>query len=153
MASLQAVRRHGRTYWRIVESRRVNGKPRPVPIAYLGRSADVLARLQATEALRVRSLSHGAVAALYALSNELDVAGAIDRLLTKHGCRLRPSQEKRKQSTAPTKNDGLSVGQSLALIAILRFGVQPRDGPVLHGAMPWRAGAAGLLGERGAEAT
>lgn len=120
MASLQAVRRHGRTYWRIVESRRVNGKPRPVPIAYLGRSADILARLLATEPLRVRSLSHGAVAALWALSNELDVAGVIDRHLATSGRRLRPSQEKRKESKAPKKHDGLSVGQSLALIAIGR---------------------------------
>jgi transposase len=120
MASLQAVRRHGRTYWRIVESRRVNGKPRPVPIAYLGRSADILARLQATEPIRVRSLSHGAVAALWALSNELDIAGVIDRHLATTGRRLRPSQEKRKESKAPRKHDGLSVGQSLALIAIGR---------------------------------
>ena len=120
MASLQAVRRHGRTYWRIVESRRVNGKPRPVPIAYLGRSADILARLLATEPLRVRSLSHGAVAALWALSNELDVAGVIDRHLATSGRRLRPSQGKRKESKAPKKHDGLSVGQSLTLIAIGR---------------------------------
>lgn len=120
MASLQAVRAHGRTYWRIVESRRVNGKPRPVPIAYLGRSADILARLLATEPLRVRSLSHGAVAALWALSNELDIAGVIDRHLATSGRRLRPSQEKRKESKAPKKHDGLSVGQSLALIAIGR---------------------------------
>ena len=98
----------------------MNGKPRPVPIAYLGRSADVLARLQATEPLRVRSLSHGAVAALWALSNELDVAGIIDRHLAKSGRRLRLSQEKRKESKTPRKHDGLSVGQSLALISIGR---------------------------------
>jgi len=98
----------------------VNGKPRPVPIAYLGRSADILARLQAAEPLRVRSLSHGAVAALWALSNELGVAGTIDRHLAKLGCRLRPSQEKRKGSRTPKKHDGLSVGQSLTLVAIGR---------------------------------
>ena len=120
MASLQARRVRGHTYWHIVESRRVNGKPRPVPVAYLGKAANILARLQATEPLRVRSLSHGAVAALWALSNELDLAGTIDRHLVKHGRRLRPSQEKRKESKAPRKRDGLSVGQSLALIAIGR---------------------------------
>jgi transposase len=98
----------------------VNGKPRPVPIAYLGRSADILARLQATEPLRVRSLSHGAVAALSALGNELDVAGTIDRHLAEHGRRLRPAQKERKESKKPKKHDGLSVGQSLALIAIGR---------------------------------
>lgn len=120
MASLQSVRANGRTYWRIVESRRVNGKPRPVPIEHLGRTADLLARLQGTEALRVRSLSHGAVAALYSLSQELDVAGVIDRRLAEHGCRLRPSRLERKESTEPRKHDGLTVGQSLALVAIGR---------------------------------
>lgn len=120
MASLQAVRAHGRTYWRIVESRRVNGKPRPVPIEYLGRSADILARLQAAEPLRVRSLSHGAVAALYALSQELDLAGVIDRQLAEHGRRLRPAQLRRNESTMPKVHQGLTVGQSLALVAIGR---------------------------------
>lgn len=120
MASLQSVRSNGRTYWRIVESRRVNGKPRPVPIAYLGRNADLLARLQAADSLRVRSVSHGAVAALFALSQELDVPGAIDRYLSENGRRLRPSQVRRNESTAPQKRDGLTVGQSLALIAIGR---------------------------------
>jgi transposase len=120
MASLQAVRAHGRTYWRIVESRRVNGKPRPVPIEYLGRTADILARLQANEPLRVRSLSHGAVAALYALVQELDVAGVIDRQLSERGRRLRPAQLRRKESTVPKLHDSLTVGQSLALVAIGR---------------------------------
>lgn len=120
MASLQSVRAHGRTYWRIVESRRVNGKPRPLPIAYLGRTSDLLARLQGTEALRVRSSSHGAVAALYSLSRELDLAGFIDRQLAKHGRRLRPWQQRRKEAATPQKHDGLTVGQSLALVAIGR---------------------------------
>lgn len=120
MASLQAVRAHGRIYWRIVESRRVNGKPRPVPIEYLGKTSDILARLQGTEALRVRSLSHGAVAALYSLGQELDIAGMIDRHLAVHGRRLRPSQRQRNESTTPRKHDGLTVGQSLALVAVGR---------------------------------
>src|SRR6266496_1281883 len=120
MASLQAVRAKGHTYWRIVESRRVNGKPRPVPIEYLGRTADILARLQGSEALRVRSRSHGAVAALYSLCCELDVAGIIDRHLVAAGRRLRFSQKRRHESTAPQKRDGLTVGQSLALVAIGR---------------------------------
>lgn len=120
MASLQAVRSGGRTYWRIVESRRVNGKPRPVPVAYLGKANDILARLQAADSLRVRSLSHGAVAALFSLSEELDVAGIIDRHLTQHGRRRRPWQVKRGESTLPQNHDGLSVGRSLALVAVGR---------------------------------
>ena len=36
MASLQKVKVGRQSYYRIVESRRVNGKPRPVPILHLG---------------------------------------------------------------------------------------------------------------------
>ena len=122
MASLQAVRSGGRTYWRIVESRRVNGKPRPVPVAYLGKANDILARLQGADSLHVRSLSHGAVAALFSLSQELDVAGIIDRHLAQHGHRRRPWQVKRGESRVPQKHDGLSVGQSLALVSVGRAG-------------------------------
>ena len=36
MASPQKAQVRGYTYWRIVESRRINGKPRVVPILRLG---------------------------------------------------------------------------------------------------------------------
>lgn len=36
MPSLQCVSSNGRKYWRIVKSQRINGKPRPIPICYLG---------------------------------------------------------------------------------------------------------------------
>lgn len=42
MASLLPVSVRGKKYWRIVESRRVNGKPRPVPICYLGTVENIL---------------------------------------------------------------------------------------------------------------
>lgn len=41
MASLQHVQVKGHSYWRIVESRRVNGKPRPFVIAHLGKADDL----------------------------------------------------------------------------------------------------------------
>jgi hypothetical protein len=47
MVSLNRVKAGGRTYWRIVESRRVNGKPRPVPILNLGTADALLERLLA----------------------------------------------------------------------------------------------------------
>jgi len=67
----------------------VDGKPRPVPIAYLGKADDLLARLRGAEALRLRSRAHGAVAALWAVAQELDVVGTIDRHLAAAGRRLR----------------------------------------------------------------
>ncbi len=122
MASLQAHRVRGQTYWRIVESRRVNGRPRPVPIAYLGKIDDLLARLHGTDVLRLQSRSHGAVAALFALAEELDVAGTIDRHLRESGRRVAASKRSVEPTPrlAPRRHDGLSVGQSLTLIAIGR---------------------------------
>src|SRR5205814_3017565 len=69
----------------------VNGKPRPVPVAYLGKADDLLARLKAadsSDALRLHSRSHGAVAALWALTPELDSAGIIDGQLAASGRRV-----------------------------------------------------------------
>jgi transposase len=119
MASLQRVRVHGHSYWRIVESRRVQGKPGIRVVAYLGKADDLLARLRGTETLEIRSLSHGAVAALAGLAQELDVAGTIDRHLKLSG---RRSRKRLPPSTrlAPLRNDGLSVGQSLLLAALGR---------------------------------
>lgn len=121
MASLQRTRVKGHSYWKIVESRRVNGKPRPVPVAYLGRADEILARLQGVDQLRVRSLSHGTVAALWTLAKELGVAESIDRQLKASGRRARkPTEEPEGKYRPPRRNDGLSVGDSLALAAVGR---------------------------------
>lgn len=118
MASLQRVRVRGHYYWRIVESRRVNGKPRPIVVAYLGKADDLLARLKSTESLRLRSRSHGAVAAVYALARELDVAGTIDRHLAASG---RRDREKTVHVSDPRRipicHDGLTTGRSLELVS------------------------------------
>lgn len=119
MASLQRVRVHGQSYWRLVESRRVNGKPRPVVIAYLGKPDDLLARLRAADSITIRSRSHGAVAALYKLALELDVVGVIDRHLAAAGRRVR-TKVPTGPAKRPLRNDGLSVGQSLMLAAVGR---------------------------------
>ncbi len=39
MATIQSKTTKGYKYWYIVESRRVNGKPRPIVLAYLGKGA------------------------------------------------------------------------------------------------------------------
>jgi transposase len=119
MASLHRTRVKGHSYWRIVESRRVNGKPRPVPIAYLGRAEDILARLQGAGELRVRSLSHGAVAALWALAQDLEIAETINQQLKTTGRRTRRPEEA-GQCLPPRQRDGLTVGESLTLAAIGR---------------------------------
>lgn len=119
MASLQRFRVRGHSYWRIVQSRRVNGKPGIRVLAYLGKADDLLARLRAAETLSIRSLSHGAVAALFALARELDVAGTIDRHLQASGRRSRKRLPRGKK-LSPQRNDGLSVGESLLLASLGR---------------------------------
>ena len=119
MASLQAVRVKGNTYYRLVACRRINGKPTPVLLAYLGKADDIQKRLEGADEARVRSWSHGAVAALYGLARELRIPEVIDRHLSKSGRRLRPSC-KTSGPLPPKMNDGLTVGQSLTLVAIGR---------------------------------
>ena len=109
MASLQKHRVKGRTYWRIVESRRVNGKPRPIPIMHLGTADALLNRLlQAPSGrLRIKSFQHGDVAALLAITDQLDVIATIDRHV-------------------PESRRGLSVGTTL-LLAALNRAIKPRS--------------------------
>lgn len=121
MASLQRHKVKGYTYFRIVESRRINGKPRVKVLAHLGKADDLLKRLQGAEEIKVRSRSHGAVAALHALAEELQVAATIDRHLRASGRRDRKSEHHKKDPTRrPRRHDGLTVGQSLTLTAIGR---------------------------------
>lgn len=121
MASIQPRRSRGHTYWHIVESKRINGKPRAVPVYYLGKANDLLARLRGDEALRLRSASHGAVAALWAQGQELGIADVIDATVASSGRRLSGRDLAAAQPRqAPVKNDGLTVGQSLTLASLGR---------------------------------
>src|SRR5882762_4322947 len=109
MASLQKHRVAGRTYWRIVESRRIRGKPRPVPLLYLGSAEDLLNRLLSAPQgeLRIQSFQHGDVAALKAAADRLGVISIIDRHV-------------------PGSARGLSVGTTL-LLAALNRAIRPRS--------------------------
>ena len=105
MASLQPIRTKGRTYWRIVESRRIDGKPRPVPILYIGTADTLLEKLLeggTSGPLRIQSFEHGSVAALKAAADRLGLADLIDQQV--------PGQSR----------VGLSVGQTLVLAALNR---------------------------------
>jgi transposase len=109
MASLVAKTVHGQKYWQIVESRRVNGQPRSFVLAHLGRPETLLARLQGgAGALRCRSVAHGAVAALWARAQGLDIAPLID------------AQVRRDRRGRLPQRAGLTPGQSLVLAALAR---------------------------------
>lgn len=107
MATIQPKTSHGHKYWYIVESRRVNGKPRPVVLAYLGKAEDLLHRLAGLNAeAHIKSYSHGAVAALLRVAGELEAPSIIN----KH---VRSSGEK------PVRHH-MTVGATLVLGAIGR---------------------------------
>jgi hypothetical protein len=83
MATIQSKVTNGHKYWYIVESRRVNGKPRPIVLEYLGKAENLLRRLQQGigEKLKIKSYSHGAVVALLDVSRKLDVVDTINRYI------------------------------------------------------------------------
>ncbi|MBI3454648.1 MAG: IS1634 family transposase [Candidatus Rokubacteria bacterium] len=109
MPSLIAKTVRGRKYWQLVESRRVQGRPRSFVLMHLGRPEALLARLQADAAgTRLRSVTHGAVAALWARAQALDLAGLIDAQLTRDPRGHLP------------RRAGLTPGESLVLATIAR---------------------------------
>jgi transposase len=107
MASLTAKTIHGRTYYYLRECAWLDGRPKIVKQTYLG-TADALAAalgkapnpLELLPGAPVRAF--GAVAAVYALAQRLDVVGLIDRHVPKRGAK------------------GPSVGTLLLLAAINR---------------------------------
>jgi hypothetical protein len=80
MASIQSRMCRGHKYWYIVESRRVNGKPRPIVIESLGTTANLIARLQGEKSQNgFKPYSHGAVATLLVLAKKLDIVSIINK--------------------------------------------------------------------------
>jgi len=79
MATIQQKNVRGNKYWYIVESRRVNGKPRPIVLAYLGKADDLLKRLQGNASYKLKSYSHGGVSALIDVAAKLDIIGIINQ--------------------------------------------------------------------------
>src|ERR1700751_1020266 len=103
MASLQRIKVGRHTYYRIVESRRVNGTPGPIPILHLGTAEQLLNRLltQAQPRFTLHSYQHGDVAALKAMADRLDLTALGDGHL-------------------PVSRRPLSIGTPLVLAAINR---------------------------------
>jgi len=84
MASIIGKRQGGKTYYYLVESARVGGKPRIVSQRYLGSAEEIAARLSETgpgEPDRTRHLAFGDLAAVWLMLERLRVAEIIDEVV------------------------------------------------------------------------
>src|ERR1035437_7463938 len=98
-----------RKYHRIVESFRNNGNPSIRVPAHLGRVDDILQNHEQHRKevpVRISSVSAGAVTALHHLTQELDLAGRINRAISPNG--------------DVQVRDALTVGESLVAAMIAR---------------------------------
>lgn len=103
MATIRKQKVGKHTYWQIVESRRVNGKPRPFVLMHLGTAEQLLYKLRNGPLIKkVCSHSHGAVYLLWQMAEELNVLNIFEQYF--------PGQ----------KRDGQTVGKSFLLAAIYR---------------------------------
>jgi len=115
MATLQAKTVNGRKYWQIVQSRRVNGKPRPVVLAHLGPVEGILAKLGKGAGPEdvpraVKSYSHGLVCALLELAARLGVVESLN---------ARAKAARPYFAAKPLRNK-VTVGATLLLAALGR---------------------------------
>jgi len=112
MASIQCKISRGHKYWYIVESRRVNGKPRPIVLSYLGKAEGLLKRLQGiTSTVKLKSYSHGLVAALLDIASKLDIPEVINKY----------TDSKRPYTSKKPLRNNLTAGITLLLAAIGRI--------------------------------
>jgi len=84
MASIVGKRRGKQTYYYLVESARVEGKPRIVSQQYLGSAEEVLAKLSETpggQPIRSQHKQFGDLAAVWSMLARLNVAGVIDEVV------------------------------------------------------------------------
>lgn len=108
MAFLSSRKSRGRTYWSICESRRIDGKPRNIPIEYLGTALSLLKRLREEDDFTIKSYSHGDTAVLLDVAIELGIVEIINRHIPANGKDKKPIR------------DGLTVGGTFLLGAIGR---------------------------------
>lgn len=105
MASLQKKRNKGHDYWYIVESKRINGKPTPVVVQYLGTIEKIINHFQKSPEdgrVEFKSYAHGAVTALLKMAQKTELLKIMNQHL--------PHQIR----------DGLKREESLLLAAIHR---------------------------------
>jgi transposase len=106
MASIVGKKQGGKTYYYLVESARVGGKPRIVSQGYLGSAAEIAARLSEKgpgEPDRTRHLAFGDVAATWSVLSRMGVAEIVDDVVG-----------------ARRASAGASVGTYIALAALNR---------------------------------
>ena len=87
MASIVGKKQGGQTYYYLVESARVDGKPRVVSQQYLGSAAEVMAKLAGTpagEPVRTQHKKFGDLAAVWSMLERLDVAGVVDAVVPRY---------------------------------------------------------------------
>ncbi len=87
MPSIIGKKQGNQTYYYLVESARVDGKPRIVSQQYLGSAAEVMAKLEGTgagEPVRTQHKSFGDLAAVWSVLERLDVAGIIDAAVPRY---------------------------------------------------------------------
>ena len=87
MASIVGKRRGRQTYYYLVESARVGGKPRIVSQQYLGSAEEVMAKLSQTPAgqpIRSQHKRFGDLAAVWSTLARLDVAGIVDEVVPRY---------------------------------------------------------------------
>jgi transposase len=105
MPSIVGKRRGNQTYYYLVESARVDGRPRIVSQQYLGSAEEVLAKLAGDptgQPVRSQHRRFGDVAAVWSTLDALDVVGLVDDVVPRHA------------------HAGASVGTYLALAALNR---------------------------------
>jgi transposase len=105
MPSIVGKRRGNQTYYYLVESARVEGKPRIVSQRYLGSAEEVMAKLageQAGAPVRSQHKRFGDVAAVWSVLTDLDVVGLVDDVVSRRA------------------HAGASVGTYLALATLNR---------------------------------
>jgi len=124
MASIVGKRQGNQTYYYLVESARVDGKPRIVSQQYLGSAEEVMAKLAGSaggEPVRTQHKKFGDLAAVWSLLQRLDVAGVVDSVVPRYA------------------SAAASVGTYIALAAANRV-VDPRSKLAFA---DWWAGTAG----------
>jgi hypothetical protein len=87
VASIVGKRISGKTYYYLVESARVDGKPRIVSQQYLGSAEEIVAKLASAgsgTAVRTQHKSFGDLAAVWGVLQGLDVAGVIDAVVPRY---------------------------------------------------------------------